>query len=112
MPRMSTPLLDSKRLSSIEITASLTICGISDGVTLTRFCWLTTPSGWPRSSSSTELCAFFSVEKRASEGRSEATETKMPKTNEIRPSTSTASTIATKRSRFSRGFGPFERSSG
>ena len=34
------PLLVSKRLSSIEITASLTICGIWPGVTITRFCWL------------------------------------------------------------------------
>ncbi len=47
MPRMSTPLLVSKRLSSIEITASLTIRGICSGVTITRFCWLSTPSARP-----------------------------------------------------------------
>ena len=43
----STPLLVSKRLSSIEITASLTIAGIWFGVTITRLCWLTMPSGLP-----------------------------------------------------------------
>jgi hypothetical protein len=100
------PLFVSKRLSSIAITASLTTCGISLEVTITRFCWLTTPIGWPRSSSRTELFAFLIVEKRASDGRSEATETKMPKTNEIRPSTSTAKTIATKRKRLTRRRGP------
>ena len=63
MPRMSTPLLVSKRLSSIEITASLTICGICPGVTITRFCWLSTPIGWPRSSSSIELWASLNCEK-------------------------------------------------
>src|ERR1700727_2587817 len=56
------------------MTASLTTCGICPGVTLTRFCWLTPPSGWPRAS--------------------------------------TARTIATKRRRFRRGFGPLVRSSG
>ena len=45
MPRMSTPPLVSKRLSSIEITASFTIGGICAGVTMTRFSWLSTPIG-------------------------------------------------------------------
>ena len=73
----------SKRLSSIEITASLTIWGICEGVTITRFCWLSTPIGWPRSSSRSELCSFLNCENCVSDGRSEATATNMPKTNEI-----------------------------
>src|SRR5665213_769161 len=106
MPRMSMPLLVSKRLSSIEITASLTIWGISEGVTITRFCWLTTPIGWPRSSSRTELCASFSCENLVSDGRSEATATNMPNTKEIRPSSRTARRISRKRSLFKRGRPP------
>ena len=105
MPRMSTPLFVWKRLSSIAITASLTICGIWEGVTITRLCWLTTPSGRPMSSSRIELCAFSSWENRVSDGRSEATEMKMPKTNDTSPSKRTANMIARKRSLFRRGFG-------
>src|SRR4029077_10996092 len=104
MPRTSTPLFVWKRLSSIEITASFTICGICGGVTITRFCWLTTPSGWPRSSSRIELFGSFTCENLVSDGRSEATEMKMPNTKDTRPSTSAGSRIAKKRSLFRRGF--------
>ena len=31
-------------------------------MTITRFCWLSTPIGWPRSSSRIELCAFLNWE--------------------------------------------------
>ncbi len=106
IPRMSTPLFVLKRLSSIEITASWTIGGISEGVTITRSCSLSTPIGWPRSSSSTELCAFLNCENLVSEGRSDATATNMPNTKEMRPSSRTAKRISTKRSLFKRGRPP------
>ena len=103
IPRTSIPLLVRKRLSSIEITASLTMRGICEGETITRSCWLTIPIGRPRSSSSTELRASLSSEKRCREGRSEATAIRIPKMNETRPSSSTATRIAKKRSLFRRG---------
>ena len=67
------------------------------------FCWLTMPSSRPRASSRTELLASLYWEKRVSEGRSEATEMKIPNANDTRPSSRAAMRMARKRSRFSRG---------
>ena len=106
MPRMSTPPLVWKRLSSIEITASLTIRGICQGVTITRLCWLTNPERMPEVVvAAVELCSFLYCENRVSDGRSEATATNMPNTNDTSPSSSTAKRIATNRSLFRRGLG-------
>ncbi len=52
-----------------------------------------------------ELWAFLICEKWVSEGRSAAIETNIPNTNEIRPSSMTATRIAANRSRFRRGLG-------
>ena len=83
----------------------LDACGIWAGVTITRFCWLSTPIGLPRSSSRTELRASLNCAKRVSEGRSEATETNMPNTNETSPRSSRAKRIASSRTRFRRRLG-------
>ena len=68
------------------------------GVRITRFCWLRTPIGWPRSSYRNELCSLRYSEKRVSEGRSATIETNTPNTNDTRPAAA-----ATSRSRSGAG---------
>src|SRR5439155_2759367 len=55
--------------------------------------------------SRTELLASLNCEKRVSDGRSEAIDTKIPNTNETSPSSSRAEMIAARRRRLRRGLG-------
>ena len=85
----SIPLLVRKRLSSIEMTAFLTIVGIWCASTRNWFCSLKTPIVWPWSSNRSELLASWNWGARtafSSEESSAATDMNIPNTNETRPS--------------------------
>ena len=103
MPRMSIPLLVVEALVLDRDHRLLDDRGDLAGVTITRFCWLSDADrvaeivGEDRA-----LARPCTARTSSATGRSDATATNMPKTNETRPSSRTAKRIARKRSLFRR----------